>query len=116
MEEKIAKYMKNLHITREEAIALIQDDKAVDQGKQKRDLPPELEAGAKKARRAERKKTDVKRVKQPKPEKSEMCQVMMESLQEAFDINEFEIINPEREFNFERDGVKYRVTLAVPRK
>lgn len=116
MEEKIAKYMKNLGISREEAIALLEDDKEVDRGHVKRDLPPELEAGAKKARRAERKKTDTKRTVKPKPEKSEICQVMMESLQEAFDIDDFEVINPEREFCFLRDGVKYRVVLQVPRK
>lgn len=115
MEEKIAKYMKNLGISRDEAIALIEDDKEVDRGHVKRELPPELEAGAKKARRADRKKTDTKRVIKPKPEKSEICQVMMESLQEAFDIDNFEIVNPEREFLFFRDNVKYRVVLQLPR-
>lgn len=115
MEEKIAKMMKNLGLSREEAIELIQEDKEIDRGAKKNELPPELEAGAKKARRAERKKTDVKRTPKPKPEKSEICQVMMESLQEAFDIDSFEIINPEREFLFMRNGTKYKVVLQCPR-
>ena len=29
---------------------------------------------------------------------------------------QFEILNAEREFIFHKDGVKYKVTLACPRK
>jgi hypothetical protein len=40
---------------------------------------------------------------------------MMDGLREL-GVGEFEILNPEREFIFHKDGVKYKVTLACPRK
>ena len=105
MEEQIAKLMKSLNISREEAIELIEDF----------ELPDELKAGAKKARQADRKKTEVKRERKPKPEKEEICSVMMDGLREL-GVEEFEILNKEREFIFHHNGTKYKVTLACPRK
>ena len=90
-------------------------DKQIDRGEKLFDLDPELEAGAKKARQADRKQTTVKREKKPKPEKEEICSAMMEGLREV-GVEEFEVINPEREFIFHKDGTKYKVTLACPRK
>ena len=115
MDEKlIAKHMSLLGISREEAIQLIEDDKAIDRGAKMFELDPELEKGAKKARQADRKKTEVKREKKPKPEKAEICSAMMDGLREL-GVEEFEILNAEREFVFHKDGVKYKVTLACPR-
>ena len=114
MEEKIAKLMKSLGISREEAIELMEEDKRIDKGEKLYELPQELQAGAKKARQADRKKTEVKREKKPKPEKEEICSAMMDGLREL-GVEEFEILNAEREFIFHRDGVKYKVTLACPR-
>ena len=115
LEEKIQKLMKSLNISREEAIELMEEDKAIDRGEKLYELPKELQAGAKKARQADRKKTEVKREKKPKPEKEELCSAMMDGLREL-GVGEFEILNPEREFIFHKDGVKYKVTLACPRK
>jgi hypothetical protein len=115
MEEKIAKLMKSLNISREEAIELMEEDKAIDRGEKLYELPKELQAGAKKARQADRKKTETKREKKPKPEKEEICAAMMDGLREL-GVGEFEILNAEREFIFHKDGVKYKVTLACPRK
>ncbi len=115
LEEKIQKLMKTLGISREEAIELMEDDKEIDRGAKLFELPDDLKAGAKKARQAERKKTEVKREKKPKPEKEELCSAMMDGLREL-GIDEFEILNPEREFVFHKGGVKYKVTLACPRK
>ena len=115
MEEKIQKLMKSLNISREEAIELMEEDKAIDRGEKLYELPKELQAGAKKARQADRKKTETKREKKPKPEKEEICSAMMDGLREL-GVEEFEILNAEREFIFHRDGVKYKVTLACPRK
>jgi hypothetical protein len=114
MEEKIAKLMKSLGISREEAIQLMEDDKEIDRGAKMFDLDPELEAGAKKARQADRKKTEVKRERKPKPEKAEICCAMMDGLREL-GVGEFEITNAEREFIFHHNGTKYKVTLACPR-
>jgi hypothetical protein len=115
LEEKIAKLMKSLNISREEAIELMEEDKAIDRGGKLYELPKELQAGAKKARQADRKKTETKREKKPKPEKEEIRSAMMDGLREL-GVEEFEIFNAEREFIFHRDGVKYKVTLACPRK
>ena len=114
MEEKIQKLMKSLNISREEAIELMEEDKRIDRGEKLYELDPELEKGAKQARQADRKKTEVKRERKPKPEKEEICSAMMDGLREL-GVNEFEITNAEREFIFHRNGVKYKVTLACPR-
>ena len=115
MEEKIQKLMKLLNISRDEAIELMEEDKRIDRGEKLYELDPELEKGAKKARQADRKQTTTKREKKPKPEKEEICSAMMDGLREL-GVEDFEIINPEREFIFHKDGTKYKVTLACPRK
>ena len=114
MEEKIQKLMKSLNVSREEAIDLIEEDKRIDKGEKLYELDPELEKGAKKGRQADRKKTEVKRERKPKPEKAEICSAMMEGLAEL-GVEDFNIINPEREFLFTHNGTKYKVTLACPR-
>ena len=117
MDEKlIAKHMSLLGISREEAIQLIEDDKAIDRGAKMFELDPELEKGAKKARQAERKvsTTPAKREKKAKPEKAEICSAMMDGLAEL-GVADFNITNPEREFLFTHNGTKYKVTLACPR-
>lgn len=115
MEEKIQKLMKSLNISRDEAIELMEEDKRIDRGEKLYELDPELEKGAKKARQADRKQTTAKREKKPKPEKEEICSAMMDGLREL-GVEDFEIINPEREFIFHKDGTRYKVTLACPRK
>ena len=70
---------------------------------------------SKQVQRKHGKPTEVKREKKPKPEKEEICSAMMDGLREL-GVGEFEILNPEREFIFHKDGVKYKVTLACPRK
>ena len=116
MEEKIQKLMKSLNISREEAIDLIEEDKRIDRGEKLYELDPELEKGAKKARQADRKKSDTptKRERKPKPEKAEICSAMMEGLAKL-GVADFNITNPEREFLFTHNGTKYKVTLACPR-
>ena len=115
MEEKIQKLMKSLNISRDEAIELMEEDKRIDRGEKLYELDPELEKGAKKARQADRKQTTAKREKKPKPEKEEICSAMMDGLREL-GVEDFEILNPEREFIFHKNGTKYKVTLACPRK
>ena len=114
MEQQIAKLMKSLGISREEAIELMEEDKRIDRGEKLYELAPELQAGAKKARQADRKKTEVKREKKAKPEKAEICSAMMDGLKEL-GVEDFTINNPEREFVFTHNGTKYKVTLACPR-
>ena len=56
-ETHINKLMKTLDITREEALQLIEDDKAIDRGAKMFDLDPELEKASKRARQAPRTST-----------------------------------------------------------
>lgn len=115
MEELIQKHMKLLNISREEAIALIEEDKRIDRGEKLYELPDELKAGAKKARQADRKQTaPAKRERKAKPEKEQICSAMMDGLREL-GVESFEVSNPEREFVFHKDGVKYKVVLSCPR-
>ena len=117
MDEKlIEKHIAALGIIREEAIQLIEDDKAIDRGAKMFELDPELEKGAKKARQADRKvnSTSSKREKKAKPEKTEICSAMMDGLK-SLGVDEFTVNNPEREFVFIHNGTKYKVTLACPR-
>ena len=117
MDEKlIAKHMKLLGCSREEAIQLIEDDKRIDKGEKLFELDPELEKSAKKARQADRKvsTTPVKREKKAKPEKVEICSAMMDGLK-SLGVDDFNITNAEREFLFVHNGTKYKVTLACPR-
>ena len=115
-EKLIAKHMATLNISREDAIQLIEDDKAIDRGAKMFELDPELEKGAKKARHAERKvsTTPTKREKKAKPEKAEICSAMIDGLS-VLGVVDFNITNTEREFLFTYNGTKYKVTLACPR-
>jgi hypothetical protein len=115
LEEKIQKLMKSLNISREEALEVIEEDKRIDRGEKLYELSDDLKAGAKKARQADRKVTaPVKKERKAKPEKAGICQAMMKGLEEL-GVDDFTIKNPEREFIFSLDGVKYKVTLACPR-
>lgn len=116
-EKLIAKHMKALDISREEAIQLIESDKAIDKGEKLFELDESLQKGAKKARQVSRKKGDTttaKKEKKAKPEKVEICSAMITGLQ-ALQVENLEIVNAEREFTFKHNGTKYKVTLACPR-
>ena len=110
-----------LNITEDEAREVQQTDKRIDRGEKLFELPPELEAGAKKARRADRKKVEnVKREKKVDNDKRELIQYLEDKLEDAhhydMDLGNITITNPEREMEFTYNGIKYRLTLMRPRK
>ena len=115
--EKLANSLK---ISIEEAKQVLETDKRIDRGEKLFELPPELEAGAKKARRADRKKVEnVKRERKPDEDKRELIQYLESSLKDAYpdlDFGNITITNPEREMEFTYNGIKYRLTLMRPRK
>ena len=96
-------------------------DKQIDRGEKLFELDPELEAGAKKARQADRKPTERKpREKKADADKAFLFRVMLKALETHDDPGfgtEFqsEVINPEREFLFIYNGRKYKVVLSCPR-
>ena len=110
-----------LNITEDEAREVQETDKRIDRGEKLFELSPELEAGAKKARRADRKKVEnVKREKKIDNDKRDLIQYLEGKLEDAhhydMDLDNITIINPEREMEFTYNGIKYRLTLMRPRK
>ena len=91
-------------------------DKEIDRGEKLFDLDPELEAGAKKARQADRKPTERK----PREKKADADKgILIEQLANAIGASpihaQVDIVNPEREFLFTYNGRKYKVVLSCPR-
>ena len=91
-------------------------DKRIDQGEKLFELDPELEAGAKKARQADRKPTERK----PREKKQDDDKlILLEQLANAINASpihaQCEIVNPEREFSFTYNGRKYKVIMSCPR-
>ena len=111
---------QRLNISVDEARQVQEDDKRIDRGEKLFELPPELEAGAKKARQTgTRKVAEVKRERKPDEDKRELIQYLESSLEDAYpdlDLGNITITNPEREMEFTYNGKKYRLTLACPRK
>ena len=88
-------------------------DKQIDRGEKLFDLDPELEAGAKKARQADRKPTTVKREKKADADKGFLLNVLFSAVLPHCDT--YEVSNAEREFVFTYKGKKYKVVLSAPR-
>lgn len=115
-EQLIKSHMAKLGISREEAIALIEDDKAIDKGADLFSLSKEQEQASKKARQGDRKKnsTPTKREKKANNDKLHLMNVIKTAIEEN-ECESFEFTNPERECVFVYNGVKYKLTLACPR-
>ena len=119
MEDKILLMMKNLDITREEAIALIKEDKRIDRMTSMKeidnDLTDEQKEVVKKARRGSsgsKHKTTTKREKKKDDLKASIIADII-SVLNADDVN---IINAEREIEFIKNDRKFKIVLSVPRK
>lgn len=104
--------MKALGMSEEEIADILRTDKEIDRGAKLFELSPELEAGAKKARRADRKPTAVKRERKEDADKRQLITLLTSALG---NVRPEDIINPEREFLFTWNGKKYKITLSCPR-
>lgn len=113
-EADIQKMMKNLDLSREEAIQLLQDD-ADDVSVE---LTAEQKKVAKKMAQGDRKKetTPRKRERKPNDTKRELMNLLENALVANAKVTEFSITNAEREAVFRFDGELFRVTLAKPRE
>lgn len=116
---EIQKLMKTLGCTKEEALEILEADKAIDKGEKLFELSPEQEKEAKKARGTGTKKPTVynfdttKRKRKENPDKQDLMKIFAEALKNVS--NTVEMVNPERELTFNYNGVGYKLTLAVPR-
>ena len=115
--------MATLGISREEAIQLIEDDKAVDRMTSQKeiegDLTEEQRKNAKSARQADRKPTvykfDTSKRKRPENTGKRFLIDTLKTALETAGCDNLEVTNPEREIVFFSDGVKYKVVLSAPR-
>ena len=89
-------------------------DKQIDRGEKLFELDPELEAGAKKARQADRKPTERKpREKKADVDKGFLLNTLFSAVLPLCD--SYKVENAEREFTFTYKGKKYKVVLSAPR-
>lgn len=116
-EKKIFDSMLALGMTEEEAFEAIQDDRRIDKGEKLFELPPELEEGAKKARRAARKPNSKPTHRERKEDEDK--QILIKNFVNAFaenGITDYTITNPERQIDFTFNNRKFRIVLSAPRK
>lgn len=120
-EKQIALYMKNLGLTREEAIQTIIDEDEDNLP----DLTPEQKKVEKAMMRADRKEEKVPRKRERKPDNDK--RFLIDSFVWALTTDEetngdninaenVVITKTEREIEFDYNGNHYRLTLAKPRK
>ena len=108
--------LQKLGLTEEEIADVLATDKRIDKGEKLFELDPELEAGAKKARQADRTDTPkpAKRERKPNEDKATLVNALFSAILPLCDT--YEVTNSEREFLFTYNGTKYKVTLSAPRK
>ena len=119
MNAKVEQLMKSLDISEAEAIEVIEADKKIDKGEKLFELPPELEAGAKKARQADRKPTvynfdTSKKTRKADEDKAKLIAIIAESLEQVEIIPT--VTNAEREMEFTYNDRKFKIVLSAPRK
>lgn len=124
-EKKIASLMKSLGCTREEAIAVIEEDEAIDKMTMKEinaDLTPEQRKVMKEATSTgTKKRTAVKRERKPDDTKREIIETVARNLdrccfgEDLHTVANVTIANPEREITFSVDGAEYSITLTKHR-
>lgn len=118
--------MRKMGCTEEEIADMLKCDKEIDRGADLFPLAEELQAGAKKARRADRTDTPKKadRTRAEDKDKRRLIEYFRNALENEVRVSEtdfdcvatkVEIINPEREFLFTYNGKKYKVVLSCPR-
>ena len=107
-----------LGMTEAEARQVMADDKAIDRGeKMPFDLPAEKVKDTRQYRQSDRKPfiPDLKpRERKANPDKREIIQTLDDAL--CCLVDNVVVTNPERQIDFEWNGVRYRVVLSAPRK
>lgn len=118
MTTKTKRLMETLNLSETEALELQEADKRIDRGEKLFELPKELEAGAKKARQADRKPTAynfAKRERKADTDKAHLMKILEIALKYNPDCEAFEMVNVERECLFTYHGRKFKIVLSAPR-
>lgn len=119
----IAKHMKTLGITREEAEQLVADDEAIDKGAKLFELSKEQEKASKQARSIGTKTTKAttttttkpKREKKSDNDKAMLIDEIKTALEGIAEVEGIEVTNAEREMLFHCNGRKFKIVLSAPR-
>lgn len=113
-ESEIQKMMKNLDLSREEAIQLLQDD----EDDVSVELTAEQKKVAKKMAQGDRKKETAPRKRERKADenKRHLMALLEIAIGHNADVTNFQFTNVEREATFLYKGELYRLTLAKPRE
>ena len=106
--------MRKAGFTDEEILDVLTADREIDRGAKLFELDEELQAGAKKARRADRTDTPKPRERKPNEDKATLLNALFSAVLPLCDT--YEVTNSEREFLFTYNGIKYKVVLSAPRK
>lgn len=114
MTEKQKQALRKCGIPESEWAEIEATDKRIDRGEKLFELDPELEAGAKKARQADRKPTERKpREKKQDEDKQTLLNALFNAVLPMCE--SYEVTNAEREFSFTYNGRKYKVVMSCPR-
>ena len=108
--------MRKCGMTEDEILDVLTADREIDRGAKLFELDEELQAGAKKARRADRTDTPKKAVRERKPNGDKQTLLHLLQCGLGDDVTDLAVVNPEREFLFTYNGIKYKVVLSAPRK
>lgn len=122
--ELAEKHMKTLGLSKEDAIQLVLDDKAIDKGeKMEFDLTDEQKKVSKKYTGTGTKKRtvykfDSAKSKKENPEKRELIARISEflTLIPILPVENMEVLNPERQISFKIGENSYELTLTLKRK
>ena len=124
MENRIEYIMRTLDCSEQEALQLIEDDKAVDRmtktAEIQSDLTQEQKKASKKARTVAKAPTaykwETKKQKKRDNEKHNVIKLFINALEGDTNVKNIEITNEDREFEFLYNDRKIKVTLIAPRK
>ena len=111
--KRIDELVDTLGISIDEAKQMLLDDKAIDKGEKLFELSAELEAGAKKARQADRKVGERKKTRKADEDKALLTNTLFSSILPICET--YKVTNAEREFEFTYNGRKFKVVLSAPR-
>ena len=106
--------MRKCGMTEDEILDVLNADREIDRGAKLFELDAELQAGAKKARRADRTDTPKPRERKPNEDKQTLLHLLQCGLGD--NVADLVVTNQEREFLFTYNGIKYKVVLSAPRK
>ena len=129
MENRIEYIMRTLDCSEQEALQLIEDDKAVDRmtktAEIQSDLTQEQKKASKKARTVAKApkakaptayKWETKKQKKRDNEKHNVIKLFINALEGDTNVKDIKMLNEDREFEFLYNDRKIKVTLIAPRK